>query len=368
MNERQRVLWLWLHLLLGPCHSRVRPLLERYGSPEGLYEQRREDDFAKTLSKWQQDNMKTNPPEHCAELLRQWEQCGFTFLPYEDERYPERLRQTHFAPAGLFVTGDPSRLDAAFAVAGVGSRVTTAYGREAVKLLCGPLAKAGVTLVSGMAYGIDSEVHNAALEAGAPTIAVMGTAIDKTYPSRHKGLRAAIERTGAVVSEYPPGTAGDRFMFPQRNRIVSGLASAVVVFEAARRSGTMITANWALEDGREVFAVPGSIFSEHSEGTNRLIRQGATPALSADDILASLGVELYGTQLALGDFAGDGGSKPKLDAKGSAIYDALAGGERTSDELLERTKLAPHELFAALTILEIDGVIESCAGSRYRIK
>ncbi len=156
-------------------------------------------------------------------------------------------------------------------------------------------------------------------------------------------------------------------MFPQRNRIISGLSRAVVIFEAAKRSGTMITANWALDDGREVFAVPGSIFSERSEGTNRLIQQGATPALNAVDVLQALGVEFREAgQTAFAGF--ETKPEPKLEPKSKKVYSALTTGELTIDELIEKTALAPHELFAALTVMEIDGIIESCAGSRYRKK
>ncbi len=367
MTLEQRACRLWLHLVLAPCNDRFRAIIRSFDSVEDIYENRRNPELLGMLAEGERERAAALSLADCRAMLAEWEERGISFVPYADDGYPERLRETRFAPCGLFATGNLDCLKNLCA-AGVGSRVTTAYGRQAVKAVCGPLAAAGITLVSGLAYGTDCEVHRAALDAGGVTAAVLGTAIDVTYPSRHRALRREIEQRGVVVSEYAPGTRTQRHMFPQRNRIVSGLCRAVMIFEAAKRSGTMITANWALDDGREVFAVPGSIFSEQSEGTNRLIRQGATPLLAAQDVLSSLGIELAdAVQTVLEGAGAPVKAAPDLDAKGRAVCDALGEGELSVDELLERLALKPHELFAELTLLEIDGVIEARAGSRYRL-
>ncbi len=367
MTFEKRAYWLWLHLVLAPCNDRFRQLIRSYNGVEDIYENRRNPELVEMLGEGEREKAASLTLARCRELLSEYEERGISFVPFADDGYPERLRETRFVPSGLFATGNLGCLKK-LCVAGVGSRITTAYGRQAVKAVCSPLARAGITLVSGLAYGTDSEVHRAALDAGGVTAAVLGTAIDLTYPSRHRGLRREIEDRGAVVSEYAPETVTQRHMFPQRNRIVSGLSRAVMIFEAAARSGTMITANWALDDGREVFALPGSIFSEQSEGTNRLIKQGASLLSTAEDVLSALGVELSDAVQTVLEGAGAPVKKqPKLDARGQLVYDALAGGELTVDELLTRVALKPHELFAELTMLEVDGVIETCAGSKYRV-
>lgn len=367
MNIECYPYWLWLHETFGSCNAKFRQALNLFdGDIISLYENRLEPRIKAMIPSWVARRGNDPSPDECRRRLDIWASDGIRFICFDDDIYPQRLRDTRFAPSGLFVTGDPSAMDT-LSVAGVGSRVSTTYGREAVNKICSPIASAGITFISGMAYGIDSEVHRAALDNGGKTVAVLGTAIDETYPSNHRDLRRMIENQGAVVSEYAPGTKGERFMFPQRNRIISGLSCGVIIFEAAKKSGTMITASWALDDGREVFAVPGSIFSERSEGTNFLISQGATPATCAEDVLSALGMELSdAVQLTMAEYVGYTG--PKLTRRQQIIYDCINSGTCTIEGLVDNTGLQPHELFSELTVMEIDGIIESGAGSTYVVK
>ena len=205
--------------------------------------------------------------------------------------YPPLLAELHDPPTRLYLRGGPVEILSRPAVAVVGARSCSAYGAQVARDLARALAAAGAVVVSGMARGIDGEAHRGALAAGGPTVAVLGCGIDRDYPRAHAVLASRIAEGGAVVSEYPPGVEPAPWRFPARNRIVAGLAAATVVVEARERSGALITADFALELGREVFAVPGEITSGLSKGTNDLIRQGATPLLAAQDVLEVLGLE-----------------------------------------------------------------------------
>ncbi len=357
--------WLWLYHLLGPCSMRFRELFYRYDYIEDIYENRTSPEFGALLAPHEQERVAAVSLSGTDRTIELCEQAGVQILCYADDAYPERLRQTRVPPMVLFATGDVKVLSGA-CVGGVGSRRQTSYGRAAVRQICDPLAKAGLTLVSGLAYGTDADVHRAALRSGGKTVAVLGNPIDTTSPADHAMLRREIEQSGGcVVSEYEPQMPYNKSFFPMRNRIISGLSQAVVIFEAARKSGTMITAGWALDDGREVFAVPGNITSPLSEGTNHLIRQGASPATCAADILDALGLGefAFGEQTTL-----EPAAPAKLTAPQKKITACLQDGELPLDDLMARAGLVPHELLAELTMLELDGVIEALPGQRYRLK
>lgn len=205
---------------------------------------------------------------------------------------PHRLRTIADPPSDdLWIDGDPAALDRP-CVAIVGARACSGYGRSVARKLAGDLARAGVTVVSGLARGIDGEAHRGALEAGGLTVAVMGCGIDRVYPAAHAELhRSIIGSGGAIVSEYEPGTEPAPWRFPARNRIIAGLASALVVVEARERSGALIAADFAMENARPVLAVPGEITSTLSAGTNRLLQQGANVCLTVGDVLAAIGID-----------------------------------------------------------------------------
>ncbi|TML38496.1 MAG: DNA-protecting protein DprA, partial [Actinobacteria bacterium] len=228
------------------------------------------------------------------------------------------------------------------------------YGAQVARMLGRELAAAGLVVVSGLARGVDGEAHRGALEAEGLTVAVLGCGIDRDYPAAHAELGRRIRERGLIVSEYEPGVEPAPWRFPARNRIIAGLAAATVIVEARERSGALITADFALEDGREVFAVPGEITGSLATGTNRLLRQGATPLTSAEDVL-----ELFGLA------ASQRRQAPSVGANAGAVLGQLADGAATADELARATGLEPGPLAAALAELELVGLATEAAG-RYR--
>jgi len=284
-------------------------------------------------------------------LLAGLEPTGWRWLVPADDEFPERLRSTADPPLGLFVRG---LLAAGPAVAVVGSRAATPYGRQVARLLGEELGRAGVVVVSGMARGVDACAHEGALAAPGSTWAVWGSGPDRLYPPEHGRLAEAIAGGGALVTEYPPGTPPRRHHFPERNRLIAGLADATVVVEAAAASGALGTARQALEEGREVFAVPGAIFSELSVGPNTLLRLGARPLLTARDVLE---VVAPGVAAAA---AGAGRS-----AAGWLLEKLPAGVARTVDELAAAAGVALPVLLPELLRLELEGTIERLPDGRF---
>jgi DNA processing protein len=278
---------------------------------------------------------------------------GIRWLPRSDPDFPPRLRSIHDPPPGLFLRGhaDPSVL-AGTGVAIVGARARSDYGAHVARSLATELASAGVTVISGLARGVDGWAHRGSLGAGGVTVAVLGCGIDRDYPRAHASLAAEIGLRGLIVSEYPPGVAPAPWRFPARNRIVAGLAVATVVVEARERSGALITADLALEEGREVLAVPGEITSSLSQGSNGLLRLGATPATSAVDVLEAIGIDAPPSP---------GGGEPPGPAAAAALA-ALDRGAATADQISRATGLEAGAVAAALVELELAGLVEAAAG------
>jgi len=279
--------------------------------------------------------------------------AGIRWLPRSDPAFPPRLASIHDPPPGLFLRGcaDP-RVLASPSVAVVGARACSDYGAHVGRSLARELAAAGVVVVSGLARGIDGWAHRGCLEGAGSTVAVLGCGIDRDYPRAHAALATEIGQHGLVVSEYPPGVSPAPWRFPARNRIVAGLALATVVVEARERSGALITADLALEEGREVLSVPGEITSALSHGSNGLLRLGATPVTSAGDVLEAIGIEPPDTS-------------PEGDPPGpaaAAALAALADGAATADEIARATGLDPDTVAAALVELELTGRVEGRAG------
>lgn len=275
---------------------------------------------------------------------------GFRFVPRSARAFPPLLRAIHDPPAGLFLRGRAGpELLARTAVAIVGARACSGYGAGVARMLGRELAAAGVVVVSGLARGVDAEAHRGALDAGGTTVAVLGCGIDRDYPAAHAELARRIAVDGLVVSEYAPGVEPAPWRFPARNRIVAGLASATIVVEARERSGALITADLALEEGREVLAVPGEITSSLSAGSNALLRLGATPLTCVDDVFESLGLERER-------------SRPPVDGVAASILDLLDVAAATSDELARRARLPPEQIAAALVELELAGLAAQADG------
>jgi DNA processing protein len=273
------------------------------------------------------------------------------FVARGREGYPPLLGELHDPPARLYLRGALPGALAGPAVAIVGARSCSPYGAQVARDLARELAAAGVVVVSGLARGIDGEAHRGALAAGGSTIAVLGCGIDRDYPRSHAELARRIAADGLVVSEYPPGVEPAPWRFPARNRIIAGLSLATVVVEARERSGALITADFALELGRDVFAVPGEITAALSAGTNDLLRQGAAPLLSAGDVLGALGLERAPPR-----------SAAPLSAAAESVHASLRDGARAADDLVRSLGLTSGEVAAALVELELAGLATAADG------
>jgi DNA processing protein len=289
--------------------------------------------------------------------LQSLEERGLRFVGRGDPAYPALLRELHDPPAGLFLRGRGSaELLRGPAVAIVGARACSSYGAQVARLLGRELAGAGVVVVSGLARGIDGEAHRGALEAGGLTVAILGCGIDRDYPAAHAQLARRICEQGLVASEYAPGVEPAPWRFPARNRVVAGLAAATVIVEARERSGALITADFALEAGREVFAVPGEITSSLSVGANGLLRLGATPLTSSGDVLEALGIApAAAVPLPLGQPA-------------ATLLAALAGEAAGADQLARVTGLDAQSVATALAELELAGAVAESDGLYRRMR
>ena len=294
------------------------------------------------------------------------EKHGLQLVAPDNPSYPSLLMTIDHAPTVLFVRGDPAVLAAA-QLAVIGSRHPTALGERTARDFAFHFASLGLVVTSGLALGIDAAGHRAALLAGGKTVAVCACGLDRIYPERHADLAAGIATSGALVSEFPPGTPPLASHFPRRNRLISGLSAGVLVVEAAARSGSLVTARYAAEQGREVFAIPGSIHSPLSRGCHQLLRQGATLVECADDVLS----ELKNIQLNQKDGDNLGPSEPprerapRLDNPSEILLDALGFEPTSLDALIASTGLSSTSVASLLLTLELQGRAASDARGRY---
>ncbi len=280
-------------------------------------------------------------------------------LTLDDPRYPEGLRALTDPPPVLFVTGAPELLRRP-QLAVIGSRKPTPGGRDNAVAFAADLTARGLLITSGLALGIDGASHRSALDAGGGTIAVAGTGPDRVYPARHRALARAIAESGAIVSEFPTGVGVRREHFPRRNRLISGLALGVLVVEAGLGSGSLVTARHAVEQGREVFAIPGSIHNPLARGCHALIRQGAKLVESSRDILEELPPLMMEARA-----VDSGATEVELDADQQSTLDALGYDPETLDTMLHRTGLTPGMLSSMLLRLELMGLVTACPGGRF---
>jgi DNA processing protein len=273
-------------------------------------------------------------------------------LSRSDGSFPARLRAIFDPPRALYVRGDGDlELLAGRAVAVVGARSCSPYGAQVARMLGRDLARVGVVVVSGLARGVDGEAHRGALDAGGDTVAVLGCGIDRDYPASNAQLSRRIEECGLLVSEYEPGVEPAPWRFPARNRIIAGLCEAVVVVEARERSGALITADFALEEGREVFAVPGEITSSLSAGTNALLKLGAAPLTTADDVLDALGIDRAPAR-----------SAADVSPAAARVLDLVRQSPCGADELTARSVMDAGAVSVALTELELTGLVSAADG------
>ena len=285
------------------------------------------------------------------------ERMGIRVLTILDASYPRRLKAIGHPPPVLYIKGSLDEADD-YAVAVVGSRHKTAYGKQVAAELSQFLVRNGITIVSGLARGIDSIAHEAALDAGGRTLAVMGCGVDVIYPPEHRELAARIRQKGALISDYYPGTQPEGINFPPRNRIISGLSMATVVVEAGEKSGALITAEFAAHQGREVFSVPGPIYTPHSKGTNRLIQDGAIPLNDFEDILIALNLD----QITEYRYAKKILPQDEIEA---LLYETMKKEAMHINDIKSATGLSMEKVSAALVMMELKGMVKQVGNMVY---
>lgn len=353
-----RRFWVGFNLVKGIGPVRLRALLDTFGDVQTAWEADAVDLSAAGLGPGLiRGLLQVRSSTDLDQAWAQIQKRGISVLTWDDEGYPPLLKQIDQPPPVLYALGELTPQDE-WAVAVVGTRRVTAYGRQVARELANALARSGVTLVSGLARGVDAVAHEETLRAGGRTLAVLGSGVDRIYPPEHRRLADSIARQGAILSDYPPGTPPEAANFPPRNRIISGLARAVVVVEAGERSGALITASFAADQGRDVFAVPGNIVAPQSKGTNRLIQQGAQPLLSPLDVLEALDLtRVVEHQVARAALPADA-----LEAR----LLALIGCEPTHiDEIHRQVDLPVSEVSATLALMELKGMVRQVGGMNY---
>lgn len=353
----QRLYWIGFNRVTGIGPARLQALLDAFGDVESAWNASPADLEAVLGPAAAQALVRARGE---LDLQAEWtriEALGVQVLTWADPDYPERLLEIDSPPPVLYLRGRLVPQDR-WAVAVVGTRRPTPYGVSVARELATALAASGVTVVSGMARGIDGVAHRAALEAGGRTLAVLGSGLDQVYPPEHRRLAEEIAESGAVLSDYPLGTRPEPKNFPPRNRLISGLSLAVVVVEAGEGSGALITADFAAEQGREVFAVPGSIHSPASRGTNRLIEAGARPMLEPEQVLEALNLDALARQEQVEE-------RLPEDETERRLLLAMSADPVHVDELTVRTGLPVDQVSATLALLELKGRVRQVGGMHY---
>jgi len=344
---------------IGPM--RFKKLLGHFGSLEQAWKNGSAQDFilAGLEEDLAQEIAVRRPQMDLEKELAKLAKENIGIVTILDEDYPSRLKEIYDPPQIMYIKGELKQEDE-FAIAVVGTRKLSTYGQQVAMRISRELAQAGLTIVSGLALGIDTLAHLAALEQKTRTIAVLGSSIDRfsIFPAQNKSLAEKIAQNGAVLSEYPMGSAALPHHFPTRNRIVSGLSLGTLVVEAPQKSGAMITANSALSQNREVFAVPGSIFSENSAGPNLLIKNGAKLTICAQDILEELNLQNLTSNIAMAQIAPD-------NPEEESILKILSHDPLPVDLIVQETKMSAAVVNATLSIMEMKGKIKNLGGMQY---
>lgn len=357
MAGRERY-YVGFNLVRGIGPARLRMLIDAFGDVERAWHAPAEALAQVGLDRRSLENLlETRARVDLDRELRRVAATGAHVLTWEDEAYPRLLAEIPDPPPILYIRGELKPEDA-WAVAVVGTRRASTYGREVTRRLVTVLAQSGVTVVSGLARGIDAVAHQTALEAGGRTIAVLGCGIDLVYPPEHRDLARRIAGQGALVTEYPPGTPPEPGNFPPRNRIISGLSLGVLITEAGRDSGALITADYAAEQGRDVFAVPGSILSAGCAGTNRLIQDGAKPVLDAADILQELNLTMVAEQKEARQ------TLPATETE-ALLLAHLSAEPVHVDDLTRAVGLPVAQVTSTLALMELKGMVRQVGGMKY---
>ncbi|MCL2082849.1 MAG: DNA-processing protein DprA [Oscillospiraceae bacterium] len=393
--------WLWLSNLPGiPCHSLVM-LTSEMGNPENIYFA--QEDSLKSIQGLPPETLvalSDKSMERSERILENCDKLGIQMLTMQDASYPERLRNIYDPPCVLYYKGTLPSMDEEAALAIVGTRNPSAYGEKAASGLAYELSKAGMLIVSGLAQGIDGAAHRGALRAGKPTVAVLGSGVERVYPAIHRSLYEDIASAGAVLSEYPPGTPIAPANFPRRNRLMSGLSAGVMIIEAPAKSGSLITARHALEQGRDVFAVPGNIDTPESVGANTLIREGAILVGRSHDVLteyqdkfshkinldpvtlpSNMPKQEKPKKVGQGKKINEQGHKEKSDTQvidlterlseyepeQQRILYAISKAPLIADKIIAATGLSASLVLSELTLLEIEGIVKCLPGNRFAL-
>lgn len=395
--------WLWLQAALGPGAS-INKLITLFGSAGALYHSSIIDwKMSSCLTETQMEKLSSTDIAVAQPVIDRCEETGWEIITYEDIRYPDCLRRIKNPPAVLFICGRLPWFDRTLSIGVVGTRNASPYGLMTAKLLSKGLAECGAVIVSGGALGIDSAAHNGALAAGGVTCVVLGSPPDSHYLKINAALRERVVQSGGVlVTEFPPGAAVSKANFPIRNRIISALSDGVLVVEAGVKSGSAITARIAIEQGRDVFAVPSSLLDIHFCSTNELIENGAYVATSPASVLKHYvsryeDVDLKNArtlqQLLQQEQGKPSANAPqpkqytfegilherreqqqrtaqylKLSETETVVYEAIRDGVTAVYAISEKTKLSEHSLLSTLTMLEIKGLITKISGNRYQAK
>jgi len=353
-----RVYWVGLNRIRGIGSVKTRKLLDHFGDLSIAWNASEKTLLEAGLNpKTARSFIQTRETFDLEKEFDQILDKGIQIITILDDHYPQKLKSIEQPPPVIYLKGTFEENDN-FAVAIVGTRHLTGYGRQVTQELSSFLARNGITVISGLARGIDSIAHDAALNAGGRTIAVLGCGVDIVYPPEHRALSQRIQEHGAIISDYYPGTQPEGINFPPRNRIISGLSTASVIIEAGEKSGALITAEFAANQGREVFAVPGPIYAPRSKGTNRLIRDGALPLTDFNELLAALDL----TQVEEYRYA-------KKVIQKDEIEELLSGVIKEEplhiDEIKNATGLSMEKVSAALVMMELKGIVRKVGNLTY---
>ena len=361
--------YIWLTLALGYTGAKPKAIHQLYNSIEEFYSGgEKEWRLSGVLTQKDIEALASTPLSKALEVIARCNASGITILSFDDVDYPEKLYEIYDPPAVLYIKGKLPDFGSRLTIAMVGTRKATAYGKRTSHLISGSLAKVGVIIVSGGAVGIDSLSHIGAMEAGGTTVCVLGCGINYPYLNENKRMRDDIAATGALISAYPPDYPSAKFTFPERNRIISGLSDGVVVIEAGVKSGSLITARLAMEQGRDVFAVMGNITSPYSQGTNALIKDGAIPVTDFTDITGYyprysitaqpddpvIPVPVHKTNIGVSENA-------------KKVYAAVTAEPIHIDSITAASDLPVNRVLQAITELELEGLITCEKGRMYRI-
>lgn len=377
--------WLWLTMASG--NSDITALLEQFDTIDEIYECKDFSDF-RGIKPMARSRLKNKSLKRAEKVFNYVTGIGARVLTFDDINYPDSLRTIPNPPYVLYVLGEMMKWDRLLPIGVVGTRECTDYGTEAARKICRGLAENGVTVVSGMAEGIDGAAARSAISAGNKTIAVLGCGIDIAYPAFHKNLMKEISENGAVITEYPPGTPPYGRNFPWRNRIISGLSRGIVVIEAPKKSGALITADFALEQGKDIFAVPGSIFKATCEGSNELLSKYAKSVTCAEDILEEYVFDIERLNIKKPEKKGfkitfknkkpeNVNNEIKIDLDDKR-YQPLSDDERKIimlliesnlhiDDIKRKSGFDISKLTPILSMLEFGGYIQKIPGNNYKI-